>query len=74
MFVADSRNGRIQVFDLDANFKRQFGKPGDGPGELGRPMNLTIHRGELYVPEYFNDRIQVFELDGTQRRMGVCAR
>jgi streptogramin lyase len=31
-------------------------------------MNLTIHRGELYVPEYFNDRIQVFELDGTPRR------
>ncbi len=25
VFVADARNGRIQVFDLDGNFKRQFG-------------------------------------------------
>lgn len=69
VFVADSRNGRIQVFDLDGNFQRQFGHPGDAPGELGRPMNLTVHRGELYVPEYFNDRIQVFGLDGVSRRI-----
>jgi len=67
IFVADARNGRIQVFDFDGTFKRMFGRPGDGPGELGRPMNLTIHNGELYVPEYFNDRIQVFSLDGTSK-------
>lgn len=69
VFVADSRNGRVQVFDLDGKFKRQFGKPGEKAGELGRPMNLTIHGGELYVPEYFNDRIQVFGLDGMPRRI-----
>jgi len=68
VFVADARNGRIQVFDLDGRFLRLFGKPGDGPGELGRPMNLAVHGGELYVPEYFNDRIQVFALDGRHRR------
>ena len=51
VFVADARNGRIQVFDLDGDFKRQFGEPGDAIGQLGRPMNLTIHDGELYVPE-----------------------
>lgn len=68
VFVADSRNGRIQVFDFDGAFKRQFGRPGTARGELGRPMNLTIHDNELYVPEYFNDRIQVFDLDGTPLR------
>ena len=31
-------------------------------------MNLTIHENELYVTEYFNDRIQVFGLDGTSKR------
>ncbi len=67
VFVADARNGRIQVFDLDGTFKRQFGQPGDGAGELGRPMNLTVAGGELYVPEYFNDRVQVFAVDGTHQ-------
>lgn len=69
VFVADSRNGRIQVFDTDGHFLRQFGAPGNGPGQLGRPMNLTVHGDELYVPEYLNDRIQIFALDGTARRM-----
>lgn len=69
VFVADARNGRIQVFDLDGNFLRAFGEPGDGPGELGRPMNLTVHQGELYVPEYFNDRVQIFDLQGNSRRI-----
>lgn len=37
VFVADSRNGRIQVFDANGGFKRQFGTPGEATGELGRP-------------------------------------
>ncbi len=36
VFVSDSRNGRIQVFDRDGHFKRQFGTPGKEPGQLGR--------------------------------------
>ena len=69
VFVADSRNNRIQVFDLDGRFLRQFGTAGTGMGQLGRPMNLTIRDGRLYVPEYFNDRIQVFKTDGTSQRI-----
>ena len=69
VFVADSRNNRIQVFDLNGNFIRQFGMPGKGLGKLKRPMNLTIYNNQLYVPEYFNDHIQVFSLDGTPKRI-----
>ena len=42
VFVSDARNARIQVFDLNGKFLRSFGKPGKGPGELDRPMNLTV--------------------------------
>ena len=61
VFVADARNGRIQVFDTDGVFRRAFGK-------LGRPMNLTAAGDELYVADYWNDRIEVFGLDGAYRR------
>ena len=64
VFVADSRNGRIQVFDRQGTFLRAFGERGDEPGQFGRPMNLTVDGDKLYVPEYFNDRVQVFSLDG----------
>ncbi len=69
IFITDSRNDRIQVFDPEGNFRRSFGVPGTGAGELGRPMNPTIRNRELYVPEYFNDRIQIFDLDGTPLRI-----
>jgi len=47
---------------------RQFGSKGAAPGQLGRPMNLRIAGDELYVADYWNDRIQVFALDGTPHR------
>ena len=37
VFVSDSRNHRIQVFDFDGTPLRQFGE-----NILKRPMNLTI--------------------------------
>jgi len=57
VFVSDARNGRIQVFDREGTFKRAF-------GDLGRPMNLDIQDGRLVVPEYFNDHVQVYSLEG----------
>jgi len=63
VFVADARNGRIQVLDKQGNFQRAFGTE-----TLGRPMNLTIADGRLYVPDYFKDVIQVFTLDGDYLR------
>lgn len=34
LYVCDSRNSRIQVFDLNLSFKRSFGKYGSGKGNL----------------------------------------
>ncbi|MCF6324010.1 MAG: 6-bladed beta-propeller [Gammaproteobacteria bacterium] len=62
VFVSDSRNGRIQVFDLDGNFQRLLGDA--GTGKLERPMNLVVANGELYVADYFNDVIQVYTRQG----------
>lgn len=68
VFVSDARNGRIQVFDPDGRFLRQFGQGGQSRARLGRPMNLAIAGGELYVADYWIDRIQVYGLDGGWRR------
>ncbi|WP_228856450.1 6-bladed beta-propeller [Desulfomarina profundi] len=71
IFISDTGNNRIQVFDLDGKFLRMFGGQGNGPGELDRPMHLDIHAGKLYVAEYLNDRIQVFSLDGTPWKLSA---
>lgn len=63
LFVSDARNNRIQVFDKQGNFKRAFGQD-----RLGRPMNLAIAKGKLYVPDYFKDAVFVFSLQGKHLR------
>ena len=59
VFVADARNSRIQVFDKQGRFQRAFGQD-----ILDRPMNMDIARDRLYVPDYFQDVIHVFTLNG----------
>ena len=66
IYVADSCNHRIQVFDAHGKFVREFGKAGSGPGELSYPYDVAVGRdGLVYVCEFGNSRIQVFQPDGT---------
>jgi len=63
VFVADALNRRIQVLNKEGHFQRAFGEE-----KLGRPMNLTISDGKLYVPDYLEDVVHVFTLDGEYER------
>ncbi len=58
VFVADSRNARIQVFDKQGKFLRAFSE------QLQRPMNLDIHDNRLFVADFFADAILVYSLVG----------
>jgi ABC-type Fe3+ transport system permease subunit/sugar lactone lactonase YvrE len=62
VYVADSCNHRIQVFDATGKFLRAYGKPGAGLGELSYPYDIRIDAaGYQYVCEFGNSRIQVFD-------------
>jgi sugar lactone lactonase YvrE len=65
LFVSDTWNNRIQVFDADGNFIRTFGKAGDGPGYFARPKGIAIDcDGHVWVADAVQDRLQVFTPDG----------
>jgi DNA-binding beta-propeller fold protein YncE len=58
LYVCDSRNNRIQVFDLQLDFKRIFGK---GKGQFSDPSDVDFDSsGNIYVTDSKNHRIQVF--------------
>ena len=48
------RANLAQVFDLAGKFRRAFGRAGKAKGELGRPRNITAHKGRLYVAAGLN--------------------
>ncbi|HKU42043.1 MAG TPA: NHL repeat-containing protein [Polyangiales bacterium] len=65
LYVLDSGNSRIQVFDRRGVHVRQLGCPGGGDGELRAPRDLAFDReGRLWVADTSNHRISVFDLLG----------
>lgn len=68
MWVADSSNHRIQVFDLTTEPIapiNQWGEFGDGAGQLKYPFGIELDsEGNVYVVEYGGHRIQKFSADG----------
>ena len=56
---------RLLKFDADGNFLKTWGGEGSGPGQFKQPHSIvTDARGNLYVADRSNQRIQVFDGDG----------
>lgn len=69
IYVLDSKNFRVQVFDSDRRFLRSFGRRGQGPGDLGRPECIDLDEaGNVYVGDPGNGRIEVFDPSGARLR------
>lgn len=65
VFISDTWNTRIEVFDADGTFIRTFGEAGDGPGYFARPKGISIDGdGHIWVADAVQDRVQVFTPEG----------
>ncbi|XP_065904123.1 tripartite motif-containing protein 2-like [Dysidea avara] len=61
LFVCDSYNHRIQVFQNDCYFY-SFGEQGTGPGSFKFPFDLAMNNNEeqLFITDHMNHRVQLF--------------
>jgi len=65
VYVTDTMNNRVEIFDADGNFLSLFGKHGDGPGYLARPKGIAVDcDGHIWVADEYQDRVQVFDREG----------
>ena len=65
IYVTDTLNNRVEIFDADGNFISAFGKNGDGPGYFARPKGIAIDGdGHIWVADEMQDRLQVFNREG----------
>jgi DNA-binding beta-propeller fold protein YncE len=61
VFVADTGNKRILVFDSDGNYITQFGGAGLEPGQFDEPVGIAVDgQRNVYVTDTWNQRVQVF--------------
>ncbi len=66
VYVADTGNKRIRVYDAGGAHLHDIGMSGSLPGQLEEPGSLAIDRarGELYISEWWNQRVSIFSLTG----------
>jgi DNA-binding beta-propeller fold protein YncE len=65
VYVTDTMNNRVEIFDPDGNFISLFGQHGDGPGYLARPKGIAVDcDGHIWVADSYQDRVQVFNREG----------
>ena len=65
VYVTDTLNNRVEIFDADGNFISLFGKNGDGPGSFARPKGIAVDSdGHIWVADEMQDRLQVFSREG----------
>lgn len=65
LYVSDTYNNRVEIFDADGNFIRQWGKAGDRPGTFARPKGIAVDvDGHVWVADAVQDRVQCFTPEG----------
>jgi len=61
LYVADTYNNRIQIFDCNGNFIAKWGIEGKEDGEFNLPIGMAFDsKGNIYVADSGNHRIQKF--------------
>jgi len=65
LYITDSMNFRVQIFDRDGNVRSAFGRLGDGAGDFSKPKGIAVDsEGHIYVTDAHFDNVQVFDRDG----------
>jgi len=65
LYVTDTYNNRVEIFDADGNFIRAWGKSGDRPGYFSRPKGIAIDSdGHVWVADAVMDIIQCYTAEG----------
>jgi len=63
IFVLETRNDEVRVFDADGEFVHTFGQPGEGPTDFQNPYGLIIagEQAHVFHRSFFSS---IWDLDG----------
>jgi DNA-binding beta-propeller fold protein YncE len=65
IYVADTNNHRIVVFDSKGGYLRHFGRTGDGPGEIKHPSGIAVDKQKnVYVLSRRQNKLMIFNPKG----------
>lgn len=69
IYITDTDNNRVQVFDYEGNFILKFGSAGTDNGQFKFPYGIAVdNKGDIYVSDFYNHNIQIFDQNGQYKR------
>jgi DNA-binding beta-propeller fold protein YncE len=64
VYVMDTGNKRVVIFDPQGKPLGQFGKAGMEPGQFDEPVGIALDSdGKIYIDDTWNQRVQVMSPD-----------
>jgi hypothetical protein len=65
IYVTDQGEKHIKVFDKEGDYLRMIGRPGQGPGEFGRPTKIFItENNELRITDPSRRQVHSYTAEG----------
>jgi sugar lactone lactonase YvrE len=65
VWIADTHNNRISRYDFSLKrFTKSVGVYGSYPGQFAEPTSIAWQKGEIYVTDLVNHRVQIFSDTG----------
>ncbi len=65
LYVVDTGNFRVQIFDSEGRFIKSIGRLGDTPGSFARPKGIAVDsEGHIYVVDAAFQNFQIFDFEG----------
>lgn len=64
LYVADTRDHNIKVFDTEGKYIESIGRRGEEVGEFNFPTHLSFRHNRLYITDAMNARIQIMNASG----------
>ena len=66
IYVLDTKEAHVKVFDKNGDYIKTMGRKGQGPGEMSLPFSICItSQNEIVVQDLNNRRIMFYSLDGS---------
>lgn len=65
VYVVETGNFRVARYTAEGTFVREYGEPGQSPGQFARPKGIAMDRAErLYVGDSAFQNVQIFDSGG----------
>lgn len=65
LYLFDDQTAQVTVVSPEGAFLRVIGRRGDGPGEVGRPLGMTVTRdGRVVIPDLGKRALVLYDAQG----------